>query len=165
MFIALPAKENILIPQGNIGEFWQDAVRHGETHAHVSLPPMIEKHLVMTLMEYLHDVYFMDTPIAIHFLEGLENNDLSRLARAASASLLILGLFPERLNRMLVSASYLLCAGQSSYDHLSSRYETIRRSGDAVLAREARDAFEPMARVLRGMRMKENMYTLPIPIR
>ena len=104
----------------------------------------------------------MDTPIAIHFLEGIEKNDATRLARAASTSLLILGLFPERTNRMLVSASYLMSAGRSSYDHLAMRLEAIHHMNDATLARKARDSFEPMARVLRGMRMKENLFTLPL---
>lgn len=33
---------------------------------------------------------------------------------------------------------------------------------DAELARKARDSFDSMARVLRGMRMKENVFTLHI---
>ena len=107
----------------------------------------------------------MDTPIAIHFLEGIGQNDLARLDRAATVSLLILGLFPGRMNRMLVSPSYLLSAGQSSYDHLALRFEAIRRTDDAHLARQARDSFEPMARVLRGMNLRENIFTLPIPTR
>lgn len=56
------------------------------------------------LMQYIREVFFMDTPIAIHLLEGTKTNDLVRLAQGASASLLILGLFPERIKRMLVSS-------------------------------------------------------------
>ena len=163
MFIPISLDEQIITPKdGAIDEFWHDAVRHGEAHANVTLPLVIEKHLVVTLMEYLHETHFMDTPIAIHFFEGIEKNDATRLARVASTSLLILGLFPERTNRMLVSASYLMSAGRSSYDHLAMRLEAIHRMNDATLARKARDSFEPMARVLRGMRMKENLFTLPL---
>lgn len=163
MFIPTSTDKRILIPQkGDVISLWRDAVRHGEAHANVTLSLSLEKHLIMILMEYLHDVHLMDIPIAIHFLEGLEKNDLTRLSRAASTALLILGLFPERTNRMLVSSSYLLATGQSSYDHLALRFEAIRSMSDATLARKARDAFEPMARVLRGMRMEENIFTLPI---
>lgn len=166
MFLSLPitAKEKIVIPQGAVDEFWYDTIRYGETHAHISLPPMLEKYLVMTLMEYLHETHLMDTPIAIHLLEGVEQNNLIRLSRAASVSLLILGLFPERMDRMLISSSYLLFIGQTSYDHLALHFEAIRRRGEADLARQARDSFEPMARVLRGMRMTENMFTLPVSV-
>ena len=163
MLISIPTDETILIPEnGKIDEFWHDAVRHGETCVHISLSQLIEDHLVMTLMEYSREAHFMDTPVSIHFLEGIEQNDLLRLTRAASVSLLILGLFPERLNRMLVSPAYLITAGRSSYDHLAHRLKAIRRNGEAELARQARDSFEPMARVLRGIRMKENIFAFPL---
>ena len=163
MFLSTHEDKDIITPQsGMIEEFWHEAVEYGEAHANVTLPVMIEEYLTKTLMQYIREVFFMDTPIAIHFLEGLKENDLVRLAQGASASLLILGPFPERTKRMLVSPSYLLYAGRSSYDHLALRFETIHLTHDAALARKARDSFEPMARVLRGMRMKENIFTLPI---
>lgn len=163
MLISIPADPTLLIPEnGKIDEFWRDAVRHGESHAKIALPIVLEKYLVMLLMEYLNDANIMDTPIAIHFLEGIEKNNLPHLRRAASVALLILGLFPERTNRMLVSPSYLLMTGKSSYDHLAFRLEAIRETDDAQIARHARDAFEPMARVLRGMRMNENVFAFPL---
>ncbi len=145
---------NILLPQKNVHELWHKAVTIGQECAGVTLPKTIEGHLEMILIEHINDTALMDTPIAIHFLEGIEQNNFLRLERAACVSLLIFGLFPGRMKRMSVSPGYFISAGQTSYNHLALHFDTIH-SPYATLMRQARDYFEIMARVLRGMRMRK----------
>ena len=96
MFIPISKDERILLPKKDGAKgLWNDAVKHGETHAHVSLPSLLKEYLVLTLVEHINETHFMDRTIAIDLLEGTEKNDLAMIARAASTSLLILGLFPE----------------------------------------------------------------------
>ncbi|MGB3922118.1 MAG: hypothetical protein WBL19_02475 [Minisyncoccia bacterium] len=149
----MPLQELMLAENDTTG-LWHRAVLEGERRAGISLGPMLEEHLTMTLRSYLKDTELCAV-VAREFLETYALYDSEALIRVAGRCLLIAGFFPELSRRRNVRIGYFFEMGVGAYRAHAGYWQARRRTSYAKASRSAAERFADLVKTLRGMKNSE----------
>lgn len=149
-----------------VTELWHRAVIEGERYANITLGPLLEEHLVMTLRSHVSDVGLCRI-VAREFLLLRPRGDSESLIRVAGRCLLIAGFFPLLARRRNVRVGYFFEIGAGAYHAHASYWAARGRSGYAECSKTAAERFPDLVGTLRGMKgsaiIRDEIEALTIP--
>ena len=130
---------------------WQRLVREAEGRVGRCLDEELESYLVFTLMRHQADASLGRRVMALELLESLGRAGRVRedsLRDVGDQCLLLVGLYPQHVERRLLPLSYFRDLGREAYGHLGQ----LTRAGLAALFRHLAEGFAELARVLFELR-------------
>lgn len=140
---------------------WHAVLSEAESNANVVLSEDAESYLVFLMMRYGHSTDWVDSIVALDFLEAMHANERqhSELLRdVGDKSLMFSGLFPEIVKQRNVKLDYYTSMGRAAYLSLSE----LRFLEEAALYQHLCDEFLILQSVLRGVRQMEQQPYLEI---
>ena len=142
-------------------ELFHDLVREGEERAQQDLDETLESYLVFTLIEHLRDGGVGAQPMALEWLEGLDQVGALReryLRNVGDRCLLIAGFYPGLARRRMVTPQYYATLGRNAYDELAAGL----RASLADLYHALSTGFDALVRVLAECRGLSQAQQLPL---
>ncbi|MFZ2300183.1 MAG: hypothetical protein WAW00_03550 [Candidatus Moraniibacteriota bacterium] len=131
-------------------------IKSGEDRAHITLPANLKMFLLGCLTEHLCNPDIVHRVLALDFYgacleRGAERERL--LKHTGDASLILAGLYPERVLRLNVKSVYFRYMGRSAYSSLAAHLEVRRATIDrSRLYQEVTQEFVALEQVLKGAR-------------
>lgn len=132
---------------------WHQLVLDTQNAKGIYLSEPLENYLVLTLCAYTTRTSLASIVLAIEFLEcinELSHQNLLKLRDVGDHCLILSGLFPERIKRKNISASYLENIGREAYYTLS--YAPIQWQLDHQLFYQLFENYGDITQLLRGIR-------------
>lgn len=132
-------------------------VKEGEQRSFITLPYHLRSFLVECLAEHLRDTEIVHHVLALGLLDsvtklGEQGNVL--LKRTGDEALLLAGLFPERVLRLHVSASYFRLMGQAAYASLAVRLQATGKRERGRFYNTVAEDFRLLEKVLNAARAR-----------
>src|SRR5579862_3910953 len=97
---------------------WQEMIHDAMASCTITLSHEIEAYLSYLMMRYVNKPDVMHAPIALSFLEAVQQHPARRelaLQAIGDKCLLLSGLFPKVAQKRLVKISYFVRIGQAAY--------------------------------------------------
>lgn len=135
----------------DISHIWRSAVQEGEERAHVTLSPILEDHLVLTLQTNTNRLD-LERPIAFDASDALVSSDALALIMLGGKCLIIAGLFPLLARRRNVQIGYFVNIGKSAYKSHAVYWEGRGAYAHAHISHEVVEHFHSLVATLRGIR-------------
>jgi len=130
---------------------WHALVSEAQAHANIRLGESSESYLVFLLMRFTQKPQFVESIIALEFLEAIQvcgRVQANRLSEVGDKSLLLCGLFPGLATKRCVQPDYFSAMGQAAYLTASVSHG----SQLAALYSQLGGEFKLMQQVLQTMR-------------
>jgi hypothetical protein len=132
-----------LCPGEGVTEYFRELVDDVAGQQHLGLDPMTSYYVVQLLTTFARtdaaacDAFWADEPLGALFGQAIVaggSEQRRRLRQVGDASLVLSGLFPNRLRRSLVDVDYYMRIGTISYDSLSHDEADLFATAFAELA-------------------------------
>jgi len=141
----------VAVEKDDVSHVWRTAIKEGESRAQVSLSPLLEEHLAMTLSSNIKNSQ-MWRPVALDMLEGVAANDSLALVTLGGKCLIIAGFFPKLAARRNVRIGYYVAMGQRAYETHANYWEGRGARAHAHVSSEVAHNFSALIATLRGIR-------------
>ncbi len=142
-----------ITPQITAEAEWYSLIQQALDASGYHIADNIENYLMLTLNHYTTVNSFTTTVIALDYLQhaNLEStHDLVNMRQIGDQSLLLAGLFPQRLSKKNISLDYMKMMGQQAYYLISVVGVSARY--DSPLYYALYEHFEKLMRILDQMR-------------
>ena len=138
---------------------WQALLQQAEEKCLCQLDEELESYLIFTLIRFTQDPELASKPLALDFLRSHHlygNARENHLRDVGDQCLLVSGLFPQQVQKRMVSPRYYVDLGRSAYHHLS---ELLIRSF-ADLYQHLATSFVLLMDVLQNLRQQAELQPL-----
>ena len=143
----------------HITEQWHNAITEAQTNIQTQLSEELESYLVFLLMRSIEQTNLGQKILAIDYLKSIQSNchfKSTQLRDVGDHCLLLLGLFPDRIERLNLDVSYYVSLGQTAYHSIETKTSNTIKSLYYSLARE----FIVLIDVLRAIRPQQLNWNL-----
>ncbi len=130
---------------------WYALVTEAQIATHLSLTENTESYLVFLLQRFSHTPAFLDSTIAVDFLNAMHGStryQIEHLIAVGDKSLLICGLFPGLAERRHVGLDYYSHMGQAAYLTASE----LQERASAELYVQLSESFGHLQKILQAIR-------------
>lgn len=145
--------EKLILQPTEISQ-WYALVNEAQISArHILNNEHTESYLVYLLMRFAHKTQWLESIIALDFLNAVKQSKgrkIEMLREAGDKSLLFCGLFPEIALKRHVNLNYFVSLGQAAYLHVGDLEDTET----SALYHELSRQFTDLQSILQAMRQR-----------